>query len=257
MGTFGAPQAAPIADDVTTNGTAEQTQGEVQPTLDINDPAFTSEALDVNLEGDAYARPAPPPDGTYRAKLKLAQPKNAAGQPVDFLPGVWAPKKPQHVLYTGVRADIIDHTGKYDGIPVFDQSMSTFIQRDGSTKIQTLLAKLKRPSGEPYIKSGMRLTARGWMDLLLEALKTEPEVGIVTQWGWSCPACAEDAEKKNTRKPRETLGMAKFPPKKDSSGRLIPGVHEPEMKCAVNAAHGYNGAQLRIAAFVSVAELKS
>ena len=224
-----------------------------QNTMDVNDPVFTSEQLDVNLEGNAYERPAPPPDARYRAKLRHAPGKDSQGHTVDFLPGRWG-KNQQAVLYTGVRADIIDHSGKYDGIGVFDQSVSTFLQRDGSHKIQTILRNIAKPDGSPYLSPGLRLTTRGWMDLLLQALKTEPEIGIETAWGWSCQACGEEAEKKGDRRPREMLGMAKFPQVKNAAGKFE---YSPDVQCSANKAHGWSRAQVRIVAFLPLGALST
>src|SRR5271154_2691239 len=57
-------------------------------TIDENDPRLTSEDLNVNLEANAYALPAPPPaGGRYGAKLKLLPVKvkvPVPGQPGQF-----------------------------------------------------------------------------------------------------------------------------------------------------------------------------
>src|SRR5579864_677325 len=60
-------------DEAKPNGTtaAPVPSSEPQDIVDPNDPRLISETLDANLEADAYAQPAPPPDGKYRAKLRL------------------------------------------------------------------------------------------------------------------------------------------------------------------------------------------
>src|SRR5271154_3080318 len=101
--------------------TTQDAAGQAQEVIDINDPIFTSENIDVNPEVDAYAFPPPPPDGRYRSKIKLLQSKDATGQLVDYLPKKWGTNPPQLVLVTGIEASIIDPTGKYEGVRVFDR----------------------------------------------------------------------------------------------------------------------------------------
>jgi len=215
--------------------------------LDINDPAFTSENIEINPEVDAYAFPPPPPDGRYRAKLKLSPRENAAKEKVDYLPAVWGSNPPQKVLVTGVEAAIIDPSGTFEGYKVYDRQVSTFIQREGS-KVTTVLSFLQRPDGAPWATTTSKphnLVA--WMELLKQALAGEPEVGIETQWEWSCAACGEAAKKTGEKRPRSITGMHKFPQFK--------GKFSPEMRCSVNPAHGESRAQVRIARFLKIADL--
>src|SRR5579859_7226573 len=123
--------------------------------------------------------------------------------------------------------------------------------RDGSTKVATILGKLKRPDGTPWATAGTKLTGKGWIDLFVKALAGEPEVGIETQWEWSCQECGKLAKDKGEKYPRSINGMHKFPP-----SRKVRGEFDPEMKCAVNPAHGYSRARVRIASVLSLAEIK-
>ena len=246
MSGFGAPiYGDPAAENA---GAAAVPGAEPQEVLDPNDPRLTSEALDVNATGDAYAQPAPPPDAKYRAKLKLAQPKDAKGQQVDYVPASWGKgANAQLVFVTGVQASIIDTSGKYDGISVFDFNVATYKGRDGSTKVSTILAVLRRPDGEPWFKPGDKLSARDWIQLLVKALAGEPEVGIETQWEWSCQGCGEAAKKAGTSYPRSIMGMHKFPP-----DPKVPRAFSPEMRCQVNPAHAYSRARVQIARVLPV-----
>src|SRR6202453_1564423 len=124
MVSFGQPIYAP-EEDPTTAAVGEQPQ----EVLDPNDPVFTSENVDVNPEVDAYAYPPPPPDARYRAKLKLVQHKNADGSSVDWYPAKWGSNPPQPVLVAAVEASIVDPSGKFDGVKVFDRLVSTFVTR--------------------------------------------------------------------------------------------------------------------------------
>lgn len=233
------------------NGTASLDSP--QDVIDPNDPRLTSEALDVNVDGDAYAFPPPPPDGKYRAKLKLSPLDDGKGGKVDYA------AKSHHTqglyLAGAVEARIIDPSGKYDNIPVFDRWVGTFLGRDGSTKVSTILKLLKRPDGTPWIKPGQKLSHSDWMKTFVAALAGEPEIGIETQWEWSCQVCGEEAKAKGEKYPRSITGMQKFPPDAAASKPNAP-VYQSEMKCAVNPAHGFSRAQVRIARFLPLESVK-
>lgn len=231
-----------------------------QEIIDLNDPAFTSEVL-VNTEGDAYAQPAPPPDGRYRAKLKLEGLKDAAdaaGAPVNYLPKKHTNRSgivDQVYLYTTIKAEIIDPSGKYDGIPLFDSWVGTFQGRDGSTKVATILARLKKPDGSPWITPGMRINQTAWMELFVKALAGEPEIGVETMWEWSCQGCGEEAKAQGKQYPKSIQGMGKFPLDASKSKPGNP-VYSPEMKCQINPAHQFSRARATIARFIALSELK-
>jgi hypothetical protein len=242
------PFGAPIYSEAEEH-TAEDVASQAQEVLDPNDPIFTSENIDVNPEVDAYAYPPPPPDGKYRAKIKLLQREDAQKQKVDWLPAKWGTNPPQFVLVTGVEASIIDPSGKYDGVRVFDRLVSTFVSKDHGTKVATILARLKRPDGSPWITVTQKpRTQGGWLALFKQALAGEPEIGIETQWEWSCAQCAKEAKAKGEKPARSIAGMQKFPQHR--------GVYQAEMSCPVNKAHGESRAQVRIARFLSEGELK-
>lgn len=239
--TYAEPDAASAAPSDAPQDVAEQ--------LDPNDPRLTSEAVDVNAEGDAYALPAPPPDAKYRAKLTLEQ-VEVAGSKVDYKP-MQSKKAPVQVYFaTGVKATILDASGKFDGIPVFDSWVGTFIGKDGSTKVATILARLKKPDGTPWVEKGKKYNHKEWMELLVKALAGEPEIGIETQWEWSCQGCGEEAKKAGKAYPKSIKGMNKFP------FDLATEKYTPELKCLVVASHGYSRARTTIARFLSLGELK-
>jgi hypothetical protein len=150
-----------------------------------------------------------------------------------------------------VKAQIIDQSGKYDGLNVYDRWVGTYMTRENTTKVATILARLKKPDGGPWIEKGRRYTQREWMDLLVQALKGEPTIGVETQWEWSCRGCGEEAKEKHLPYPRSIQGMNKFP--------QDPKTHQflPEMKCQVNPRHEYTRAQVRVARFLSLEEMKA
>jgi hypothetical protein len=255
--TFGAP-LDDVAEQPGVAGTANGTGADkVQDIIDPNDPMLTSESLDVNLDGDAYAFPPPPPDGKYRAKLKLMpiEQTDASGHKskVDYVPK--RHDKQGLYLHGAVEAHIIDPSGKYDNIPVYDRWVGTFLGRDNSTKVSTILGKLRQPDGAPWVKPGQKMTHALWMQTFVRALAGEPEIGIETQWEWSCQACGEEAKKKGTAYPRSITGMQKFPMDMAKSKPNAP-VYQSEMRCQVSPAHGFSRAQVRIARFLTLSDLK-
>jgi|SRR5215831_1009547 len=231
------------------NGAAHPDETPVE-VLDPNDPALTSEVIDVNQDADAYAQPQPPPDKIWRARLKIMKPK-VDGKEVEagYIPK--SHKSGQKYYATGIEATLVDGTGKFDGSKAFDSWVGTFIGKDGGTKISTILSKLKKADGKPWVEPGARLSHKDWMDVFQKALAGEPEVAIETQWEWSCQGCGEEAKKNGKDYPRSITGMYKF-----GASRKERGAFDPEMKCLVNPAHGYSRARVRIASVMSLAEAK-
>jgi hypothetical protein len=267
MGTFGDPSFG--APTQSPGGTVEEPQrvnggtlasampsDAPQDLIDPNDPRLTSEELNVNPEADAYAQPAPPPDGEYRVKLRHMRPKNPRGEEVEYLPASWGQKQPQLVFVTGLEASIIDPSGKYDGLKAFDFSVSTFIGRDSATKVTSILNQLKQPNGQPWATKNTRGNAKMWMDLLVKALAGEPECGITTAWEWSCPECGKAAKAAGTAYPKALVGMHHFPPEQDPAKRKAGQLYSHEVKCQVNAAHGFSRCRITIARFMSLDALK-
>ena len=232
--------SAPVYDEATqtdnpnTAGLDTPVHGEE---IDLNDPRLASENIEVNPEGDAYATPPPPPDGEYRAKLKQIDVKDARGQQVRFK-AMKIKGTEKLYLATAIEARIQDPAGTYDNIPVFDRWVGTFPNRDGSTKITTILTKL----GVSFPKSA---THKDLMEIFLKALAGEPDVMIETQWEASCQKCQEEAEKTGSQKPRSIRGMSRFP--QDTKGKAI-----PEIACTVDKSHGVMVAQVRIVGFKPV-----
>jgi len=236
------------------NGSAAPSD-EPQNLLDPNDPRLVSEDLNVNADADAYAQPAPPPDGDYRVKLKLAQ-KEVNGQKQDYVPALWGKAPGQAVFVLGVEAQIIDPTGKYDGLKAYDYNVSTFVGRDSATKVTTVLGKLRQPNGSPWFTKGQRMSPKAWTELLVRALTGEPEAGITTAWEYSCQDCGKAAKAKGEAYPRSILGMHKFPEERDKGKRSAGQLYSPEIKCALVPSHGYGRARITIARFLSLDELK-
>jgi hypothetical protein len=256
MGGFGEPQQDLHAAGV---AVAASPSDAVQEAIDPNDPRLTAEALDVNTEADAYAQPAPPPDGRYRVKLKLVQ-QEVSGAKKDYIVKMTSGKGGSaKVPYfaASIEARIIDPTGKYDNIPVYDPWVGTFLNRDNSTKVSTILRKLLKTDGTPWAAPMLKLNQKDWMDLFVKALMTEPEVGIETQWEWNCQPCGEEAKAKGDAYPRSIQGMQKFPVDAEKTKASRTGtVYVPELRCQVNPAHMFSRARPKIARFLALSEMK-
>jgi len=250
--TFGAP----LDEQEQQHGNGEAAADAPQNLISLDDPRFTSEDLNANPDADAYAAPPPPPDGRWRVKLKLAQKDDGKGGKADYVPALWGSNPQQAVLVCGVEASIIDPTGKYDGLKAFDFNVSTFVNRNASTKVTTIVSKLRKPDGGPWVAAGARMNKQGWMDALVRALAGEPECGIETAWEWSCADCGKAAKAKGEAYPKAIVGMHKFPPEMDQQKKKAGQLYSPEMKCQVAAAHGYSRARITIARFLSLDEMK-
>ena len=210
--------------------------------IDPNDPRLTSEALTVDASADAYAVLPVIPDGKWRAKAKQTDIKDARGQlqryaTFDYLQD----RKP--FFATNVEFSIIDHSGKFDGVPLTLYHVRTNVEeRRGTSQAATLTLKLGGtlpPNGSSH---------KAYMDALQAALAPEPEVIIETAWEASCQACQDAAEKAGQRKPRAFLqGMHRFPATRE------PGVHEASVQCP--ACKGGVRAQARIVGFWNVKEM--
>lgn len=240
--TFGTP----TYEEATGSSTSHPGNGSDSPldqpvAIDPNDPALTSESLDYNPEGDAYAAPPPLPDGQWRAKLKQLDVKDPQDQPVRYKAG----KTKQGALYlmTAIEATIIDPDGKFDGYHVWDRFVSTMVRQDKSIPAATIAFKLGKPAPA-------RANHKELMEHLLKLLAGEPELGIETAWEWNCQKCGEEAKQKGEKYPKSIRGMRKFPLDAKT------GLYVPELKCEANPAHGYSTAQPRIVTYLRLADLK-
>jgi len=227
---------------------SQQSNGAAAPqeVIDINDPRLTSESLTFNPEGDAYAMRPVLPAGKWRAKLKAVQPRDKGLREGQYAYGT-KNRDGQLFLATNVEASIIDHSGRYDGIPLTDYYVTTEVRKDGTMQAATILGKLGKPA-----RGGSQHKAI--MDQLLGALAGEPEAGVDVDWEWSCQACEKLAKEKGERKPRSFRGMHNFPQIKDPADpkRMI---HDPQRKCDIVPSHGVSVARPRITRYLSLAEV--
>lgn len=238
---FGDPVQDSAVDSTTTNNGSGT--GLDAAELDPNDPRLTSESLDDNPEGDAYASLPPLPDGKWRAKLKQVDVKDAQGKPARTavkLAGWLNPQIPY--LYTAVEASIIGVGGKekYDGYHITDNWVPTVPNRSGTSPAATIIRK----TGQ---QTPAKFTHQQLMEQLLKVLAGEPEVVVETTWEAACQHCQEEAAKAGTKKPRNiAVGMHRFPAK---DGKPDPNIQCPACKAWVLA-------RPRITGYFAVGEVK-
>lgn len=259
MSTFGTP--TPGGGTEESKRASGPVNGEASaPMIDENDPRLTSEAVNVDVGKDAYAVRPLPPDRKWRAKLKLEQLENANHEKKDYLPAQTDDGIPY--FKASISASICDVDGKFEGFklsPQFGGTVGTLPRKDSSSQVATVLSKLRKPDGTPWATPQMRLSHKGWIDLLIKALAGEPEVGIESQWEWNCSECGKEAKARSYADgyPVSIRGMQKFPAEQDRTKKAEGQLFSPEMKCQKNAAHGFSRAFPKIARFLSLDELKA
>lgn len=209
--------------------------------IDINDPRLTSESLTLNPDADAYAVPPPVSDGKWRAKAKQVDINDDKKQPQRFAAfsrAKMANGKP--FLATNIEFQVIDHSGKHDGVKLTEYWVKTLLdERKGTSQAATMIHKLGG-------KVPPTATQKQTMDLLLQTLAAEPELVIEVAWSAECQTCQETAKKKGDRAPKPFLaGMHRFP--QGRNGEKDPIVGCPVCKSQVRA-------QPRIVGFFSLAE---
>ena len=236
---FGEPQYAGGQD------AAPETPANAAP-IDVNDPALTSEQVDVDTSQDAYAIPPPPPDGKWRAKLKQIDIKDPAdGQSkkhIAYRHDKMNDGKPMFVA--NVEASLIDVHGKHDGITITEYWVKSAV--DKRKNIDQMTTVTKAAGGSPVARG----TQADRLNALEKTLAGEPEVILDTFWEASCQNCQEIAKKRGDRQPRAFLmGMNRFP-------QPQPGKpHDPMVQCP--ACKSMVRAQLRIGQFLNVKEAKA
>jgi hypothetical protein len=246
--------ASAAADDAALNHIQE-------PLIDLDDPLLVSESLTAK-EGDAFADPPPPPDAIYRCKLSLrgvsakdigsdVAPYSAGNELAAWVPERAVDKKTGAVLgafaKTIINVQIFDPKHpQYEGIylQVPFKWTDTRENRQGLSRVMTILMLLKQPSGQPWVVKGQRYGHRALMELFVKALAGEPEVLVRSEWSWNCDVCSQEGKKTGVYA-KSVEGMHKFPQPKI-------GVYSPEMVCQVNKGHGYSKARATAAQYFAV-----
>ena len=219
---FGTPRIISAPDEpenVQANGQDDGT------TISEDDPRLTAAVLDVNQEADAYAVLPPLPAGRYRVKLRQLDVTDAQGHKVRYAPRIahWIRDSrgdSPAFYFTALEAIVEDTTGKYDGLRLTDNWVTTLPdqKRYNASPVATILRATGTAVKGPA-------TAKQWMDAFQKALAAEPDVQIDSDWEWNCQFCTEAAKEAGTKKPSSVVGMHRFP-----QGKLV-GTHDPAMRC--------------------------
>lgn len=192
-----------------------------QVTVDLNDPSLLEESLEFDPTVNPYDMPPPPPDGRYKVKLKQIDTKGTDGQPALFkidqekdysTPGTAKPVflsngKPKLFLSAALEASIIDPSGKFDGVKLFDRFMDSRTNRQGGVPMIHLLRCL----GTPVPNNVNLATLR---ELFKKALALEPECEVESTWvGNISQDDSEHYKDRGEKAPKRVRGMHRFPEK--------------------------------------------
>lgn len=158
--------------------------------------------LEVDPERDAFAAPAPPPDGWHVAKLTLG--------PKKFMTGTTS--KGVNYVMAQIMARVIADDRTNNQVIFTNESDMVF---NGTSRISGLLSVLGYKARTDYS------TRREMLDLLAKALNSEPVVEIKTRWELSAATGDNPATGKKTY---ETIkkGMVNFPVNEDGSYNASP-----------------------------------
>lgn len=206
--------------------------------IPLDDPRLlSSENVESNATGDAYASPPVLPDGKWRAKLTLAKIKDAKGTEQDFRTSMATWRTPQQPFFAvNVQSEVIDHSGKFDGYKLTEYWVKTLVGDRGPGEGTSQLATIVRASGGKVPMGGNQ---KAMLDAGLRHLASEPEVVIETAWEARCQTCEEACEKRGEKKSKafHVRGMHRFPQPRT-------GQWSPEIECPT--CHATLRAQPRI-----------
>ena len=171
----------------------QQQNEAVKPTkIDLNDPTavLPDDELIMDSEADAFAGPAPVPDGTHLAKLALGQRGFQTGRTSTGNAYVMA----------HIEGRIVAEGESFDNFPVFD-SVSSLVFDNGTSKMAGVL----KATGETIPS---RTTLKDFANAFGTVLAGNPLVKITTRWEAYCKECPGKAGKTGKVVLR---GMKKFP----------------------------------------------
>ncbi len=176
--------------------TDEEIQNRTIVEVDINAMDLEEEILDIKEGGDAFATPAPPPDGKHLVKFRMAETNAFVRVPIKK-----GPNAGSYFYDSNIVLSIIDPEGPFDGKIIFDSASCLVRSESGQCRISGILEEF-----------GIDVTGKtSDADLirkLNEIAQTEPEICVKGQWvGYS-----KDLKKVVKR------GMKSFPEIVDASG---------------------------------------
>lgn len=207
-------------------------------TVDLNALEFQ---LETNTDVDAYAAPPPIPDARYRVKLKQIDVKLADGTTGRYNIKQ-APDKNggQPYAYTAIEASIIDPSGKYDGLKIWDRFVSTMTARNGGIPMVRILTCLGH-------KLPAQASPKFILETLLKALAAEPELEVETVWEGGVDETDRARFQQNGIKEPRVMGMHRFP-----DNPAVAGTKLPEMDVDTQLGKVHVRAQVRINGYYPV-----
>ena len=175
----------------------EEIQNRSVVEVDINKMDLEEEVLEIKEGGDAFATPAPPPDGVHLVKFRLAETNAFVRVPIKK-----GPNKGGYFYDSNLVLSIVDPDGPYDGKIIFDSASCLVRSESGQCRISGILTEfgldvIGKTSDADLIRK------------LNEVAQTEPEIKVKGQWvGYS-----KDQKKVVKR------GMKSFPEILDSNSQ--------------------------------------
>lgn len=161
--------------------------------IDLNDPTavLPDDELVMDPGADAFAGPAPVPDGEHIATLALGNRGFTSG------------KTSQGTAYVmaHIEARVQAEGQAYDNFPVFDNVSSLVFENSGTSK----MAGVFKAAGETV---PARVSLREFAQAFGKMLTGNPQVKVTTRWEAFCPDC----EGKNGKQGKVVMrGQKKFP----------------------------------------------
>lgn len=185
------------------------------PVIDLDDPNLLLHEMDTNADKDAYAAPPPVPDGRWQAKIKHNPVKNAKDEPVPYNVKVvdWKGNPCTPYISTSVIVTLVDQSGKYDGITLYDYRVSTRPNREGAIPMVRILTCLK-------VQLPAKINAKILWDTFISALASEPLIEVDTVWEGQLDQADQERFKASGERQPSKVGQHLFP--QDGKGNYIP-----------------------------------
>jgi hypothetical protein len=190
-----------------------------QPVLNLDDPNLLNQEVDLSSDVDPYAAPPPLPDGRWLFKVKQRDVKGPDGQPTRYKVVTTRKGQPlppeQYYVQVALDGQVIDPSGKYDGITVSDYNVTSRPdpRKGNQIPMKWILSQLK-------VQLPVRGTPRMLLDEWFKATASEPMIEVETVWEGSLDqADQERFDAAGEYSPR-VLGQHRFP--QDSKGNPIP-----------------------------------
>ncbi len=145
--------------------------------IDINDPTavLPDDEINLNPEGDAFAGPAPVPDGEHIAFLTLGQrgfQQGTTEQGVNY-------------VMAHIEARVIAEGEKFNNFPVFDTASTLVMESSGTSRMAGVLGALG-------VKVPSRISIKELARLFAKELENKPQVRIKTKWEGFCTDCPNE-----------------------------------------------------------------